>query len=120
MPHRVLIVDDEPHWRGVLAHYLDRLGYETLQAEDLRQAIDQTIAQRPDVIVTDLWLPDMNAVDAVVVLKQDPFTSKIPVVVLTGMEDVRWQEKALQAGVIKYLVKPISLSELGAVVKSLG
>jgi CheY-like chemotaxis protein len=84
------------------------------------QAIDQAIAQRPDVIVTDLWLPDMNAVDAAVAFKQDPFTSKIPVVVLTGMEDVRWKEKALQAGVIKYLVKPISLSELGAVVKSLG
>jgi CheY-like chemotaxis protein len=119
MAHRVLIVDDEPHWRGVLALYLDRLGYETLQAEDLRQAIDQATAQRPDVIVTDLWLSDMNAVDAAVALKQDPFTSKIPVVVLTGMEDVRWKEKALRAGVIKYLVKPISLSELGAVVKSL-
>ena len=120
MTYRVLIVDDEAHWRAVVALYLDRLGYEILQAEDLRQAINQAIAERPDLILTDLWLPDMNAVEAAVILKQDPFASKIPVVVLTGVQDRGWKEKALQAGVIKYLTKPISLSELGAVVKSLG
>jgi CheY-like chemotaxis protein len=72
---------------------LDRLGYEILQAENLRQAINLAIAERPDLIVTDLWLPDMNAVEAAVALKQDPFASKIPVVVLTGCARCRLERK---------------------------
>ena len=119
MAHRILIVDDERDCRSVVALYFDRLGYETLQAEDSAQAISKTIDEQPDVIVTDLWLPEMNGIEATVALKRDPYTSKIPVVVLTGVADAHWKEEALKAGVSKYIVKPISLSELGAIVKTL-
>ena len=119
MAHRILIVDDEGDWRSILALYLDRLGYETLEANDSGQAICKTLNERPDLIVTDLWLPDMNGIEATVALKRDPYTSKIPVVVLTGVADAHWKEEALKAGVTEYLVKPISLAELGAIVKSL-
>jgi len=112
--HRILRVDDERGWRSIVALYFDCLGYETLPAEDSAQAICKTIDEQPNLIVID-----MNGIEATVALKRDPYTSKIPVVVVTGMADARWKEEALKAGVSKYIVKPISLSELGAIVKTL-
>jgi DNA-binding response OmpR family regulator len=61
----------------------------------------------------------MIAVDATVILKQDPATSGIPIVVLTAMTVEEWKTKALKAGVTKYLVKPISRRELTEAVRTL-
>ena len=65
------------------------------------------------------YLPDMNAVDATVLLKQDPATSGIPIVVLSAMILGEWKTKALKAGVAKYLIKPISRAELIETVRTL-
>jgi CheY-like chemotaxis protein len=61
----------------------------------------------------------MNAVDATVLLKQDPATSGIPIIVLTAMTVGEWKTKALKAGVAKYLIKPISRRELIEAVRTL-
>ena len=61
----------------------------------------------------------MNAVDATLILKQDPATSGIPVVVLTAMTLGEWKTKALKAGVAKYLIKPISSPDLTEAVRTL-
>src|SRR5262245_48483797 len=81
--------------------------------------ISKALAERPNLIKTDLYLPDMTAVDATVMLKQDPATSDIPIVVLTAMTTGEWKTKALKAGVAKYLIKPISRSELTEAVLTL-
>ena len=61
----------------------------------------------------------MNAVDATVILKQDPATSGIPIIVLTAMTVGEWKTKALEAGVAKYLIKPIFPPELTDAVREL-
>ena len=61
----------------------------------------------------------MNVMDATVILKQDPATSAIPIVVLTSMTVEDWKTKALKAGVAKYLIKPVSPLELTEVVRTL-
>ena len=83
-------------------------GMKSHGLEILAQGISKALAERPDLIITDLYLPDMNAVDATVILKQDPATSGIPIVVLTAMAFGDWKTKALKAGVAKYLIKPVS------------
>ena len=60
----------------------------------------------------------MNAVDATLILKQDPATSGIPIVVLTAMAVGDWKTKALKAGAAKYLIKPVSPPELTEVVRT--
>jgi two-component system, cell cycle response regulator DivK len=91
---------------------------ETALAGNLAQGISKALAERPDLIITDLYLPDMNAVDATVILKQDPATSGIPIVVLTAMAVGEWKTKALK-GAAKYLIKPVFLPELTEVVRTL-
>lgn len=119
MAQKILIVEDNSDLSQLLAFYLKDAGYETSRARNSAQARSKAFAERPDLIITDLYLPDMNAVDATVILKQDPATSGIPIVVLTAMTVGEWRHKALKAGVAKYLIKPISPNELTEVVRTL-
>jgi two-component system, cell cycle response regulator DivK len=119
MTQKILIVEDNSDLSQLLAFYLNDAGYETSRAGNLTQGISKALAERPDLIITDLYLPDMNAVDATVILKQDPATSAIPIVVLTAMAFGEWKSKALKAGVAKYLIKPVSPLELTELVRTL-
>ena len=119
MTQKILIVEDNPDLSQLLALYLSNAGYEISLARNLAEGISKALAERPDLIITDLYLPDMNAVDATLILKQDPATSGIPIVVLTAMTFGEWKTKALKAGVAKYLIKPISPPELTEVVRTL-
>jgi DNA-binding response OmpR family regulator len=119
MAQKILIVEDNSDLSQLLAFYLSDAGYETSRAQNSAQGISKALAERPDLKITDLYLPDMNAVDATVILKQDPATSGIPIVVLTAMTVGEWKTKALKAGVAKYLIKPISPPELTEVVRTL-
>src|SRR5215831_6231508 len=119
MAQKILIVEDNSDLSQLLAFCLNDAGYETSRAENLVQGISKALADHPDLIITDLCLPDMSAVDATVILKQDPATSGIPIIVLTAMIVGEWQTKALKAGIAKYLIKPISLPELTEAVRTL-
>src|SRR5215831_18148532 len=103
MTQKILIVEDNPDLSQLLAFYLNNAGYEISRAKNLTQGISKALAERPDLIITDLYLPDMTAVDATVILKQDLATTAIPIVVLTSMTVGDWKTKALKAGVAKYL-----------------
>jgi DNA-binding response OmpR family regulator len=119
MAQKILIVEDNSDLSQLLAFYLNDAGYETSRAGNLAQGISKALAERPNLIITDLYLPDMNAVDATIILKQDPATSGIPIVVLTAMAVGEWKTKALKAGAAKYLIKPVSPPELTEVVRTL-
>ena len=119
MAQKILIVEDNPDLSQLLAFYLSDAGYEISRARNSAQGISKALAERPDLIITDLYLPDMNAVDATLILKQDPATSGIPIVVLTAMTVGEWQTKAVNAGVAKYLIKPISRTDLTEAVRTL-
>ena len=119
MAQKILIVEDNPDLSQFWAFYLSDAGYETSRAGNLTQGISKALAERLDLITTDLNLPDMNAVDATVILKKDPATANIPIVVLTAMAVGDWKTKALKAGAAKYLIKPVSPPELTEVVRTL-
>src|SRR5262245_5825285 len=119
MTQKILIVENNSDLSQLLAFYLNNAGYEISRARNLTQGISKALVERPDLIITDLYLPDMTAVDATVMLKQDPATYDIPIVVLTAVTVEEWKTKALKAGVAKYLIKPISRSELTEAVRTL-
>jgi DNA-binding response OmpR family regulator len=119
MAQKILIVEDNSDLSQLLAFYLNDAGYEISRAGNSAQGISKALAEQPNLIITDLYLPDINAVDATVILKQDPATSGIPIIVLTAMTFGEWKTKALKAGVAKYLIKPVSPPELTQVVRTL-
>src|SRR5262245_23311022 len=98
MAGKILIVEGNFRFAEVLAANLNEAGYETSWAANLAQGVSKGITELPDLILTDLNLPDMIAVEAITILKHIPITSKIPIVVLTADTARRWKTRALKAG----------------------
>jgi DNA-binding response OmpR family regulator len=117
MAAKILIVEDNSRLAESMAVCLNEAGYETAWAKNSAQGIRKALRERPDLIITDLHLPDMVAIEAIKILKNDPPTSCIPIVVLTAESGRQWKTKALKAGAAEYLLKPISPGELLKVVR---
>ncbi|QGZ54136.1 sigma-54-dependent transcriptional regulator [Paraburkholderia acidiphila] len=115
MPH-VLIVDDDAQTREALAAVVSEDGLTTAQAGDLREARIQLVRQMPDVVFTDLKLPDGSGTDLFEDL--DP-RSGVELVVITGHASVETAVDALKSGAIDYLVKPINLQRVKAILNRL-
>jgi CheY-like chemotaxis protein len=106
---KVLVVEDNAHWRKLLTMVIQRSGYEVLQAADGIEAIEKATAARPDLILMDLGLPKMTGDAATAVLKANPATRDIPVVIQTAYT---FTENAVTAGAAEILQKPIELTEI--------
>jgi DNA-binding response OmpR family regulator len=117
MAGKILIVEDNSRFAETLAVLLNEAGYETSLATDSGQGIKKALIERPDLILTDLSLPDMTAVEATTILKKIPSTSGIPIVVLTAETARQLRTKALKAGAAEYILKPASLRDLLKVVR---
>jgi len=117
MAAKILIVEDNFRLAESMAVCLNEAGYETSWARNSAQGIRKALREVPDLIITDLNLPDMIATEAITILKNEPTTSGIPVVVLTAESGRQWKTKALKAGAAAYLLKPISPGSLLKVVR---
>jgi DNA-binding response OmpR family regulator len=116
MAGKILLVDDNSRLAESLAAFLNEAGYETSLATNSGQGIGKALTEHPDLILTDLNLPDMTAVEAITILKKIPFTSGIPIVVLTAETARHLKTKALKAGAAEYLLKPTSPRDLVKVI----
>jgi DNA-binding NtrC family response regulator len=117
-PARVLLVDDDPHVRKLTRMLLVLQGFEVDEASSGREALDRFDLERPDVVITDYFLPDENGGDLVARLRaHDP---TVPVVVISGGLDAG-APIAKIAGVFGTLQKPFSSEDLvGAIRGALG
>ncbi|RYG79716.1 response regulator [bacterium] len=106
---RVLVVEDDAAIRGVLRTLLGSSGYRVEEAETVRQALVQVRANRPDLVLLDLGLPDGDGQELVRELRA---FSTVPVVVLTARAAEREMIRALDGGADDYVVKPFQAGEL--------
>lgn len=112
---RVLVVDDEPTVREVVATYLARDGYEVEVLGDGGAVLDTIAVFAPDLVVLDVMLPVRSGFDLVRELRT---TSDLPVILLTARSDETDRVLGLELGADDYLVKPFSARELAARVRS--
>ena len=112
---RILVVEDFVDARELVALCIRRLGYEVFEAVDGIEALQQATAVHPDLILMDLSMPRMDGLEATAHLKQDPATRDIPVIVFTAHAAPAQHDKALEAGALEVLLKPINLMALGEI-----
>ncbi|WP_327130139.1 response regulator [Streptomyces sp. NBC_01343] len=106
---RVLLVDDEPQLVRPLVISLKARKYEVESAQDGGAALDAVAACRPDVVLLDLGLPDMDGID---VIKRLRVWSKVPILVVSARHGSEDKVRALDAGADDYITKPFSMDEL--------
>jgi two-component system response regulator MprA len=114
---RVLIVDDDRSLREALRRALVLGGYETVSAENGREALSQVTDAGPDAVVLDIGLPDLDGLEVCRRLRQEG--NRIPVLMLTARDAIEDRIDGLDAGADDYLVKPFDVGELKARLRAL-
>ncbi len=109
---RILIVEDNPDNRTLLTDILTALEYTVIEATDGEQGVAKATEERPDLILMDLSLPQMDGWTATRHIKANAALAYIPVIALTAHAMIGDREKALEAGCDDYISKPIDLREL--------
>ncbi len=109
---RILLVEDNAMNRDMLMRRLMRKGYEILVAEDGAQAIETAREERPDLILMDMSLPEIDGWEATRRIKADDVTRAIPVIALTAHAMAGDRARALEAGCDDYEAKPVDFARL--------
>jgi two-component system, OmpR family, KDP operon response regulator KdpE len=107
----VLIVEDDDETRAVLVRELTGRGYRTTEAANGRTALERWEARRPDVVLLDLGLPDMDGLQLIRRIRRD---ARTPIVILSGRYEEREKVEALERGADDYVTKPFGVDELNA------
>ena len=107
----VLVVEDDDETRRVIARELGARGYRVEQAADGRSALDHWERHRPDVVLLDLGLPDIDGLRVINRIRREATT---PIVILSGRYEEREKVEALERGADDYVTKPFGLDELNA------
>jgi CheY-like chemotaxis protein len=117
-PARILIVDDEPLNVDYLEQELESLGFVTQTASNGVEALERVAAAPPDLVLLDVMMPEMDGISALRVLKGDPETRLIPVVLMTALNAVEDRVRGIEAGADDFLSKPVDDRELVARIKT--
>ena len=114
----VLVVDDLKAQLNLISSYLEQEGFLVMTADNGNEALQKATTESPDLVITDLVMPEMSGLEFCRKLKKDPNTANIPVIACTTKDrdiDKKWAKKQ---GVVAYLVKPFTKEEIITAVKN--
>jgi DNA-binding response OmpR family regulator len=112
MPHSILAVDDERDVTELIRFHLSRAGYEVLTASSGREAIETIRCCRPDLVLLDLMLPDIDGFGVCEILRRNAATAAIPIMILSAWATTDARHLGLELGALDYVTKPFSPSDL--------
>ncbi|WP_221349587.1 SpoIIE family protein phosphatase [Streptomyces beigongshangae] len=115
---RVLVADDNADMRDYLTRILTGAGYRVDTVEDGAQALEAVRAQAPDLVISDVMMPELDGLSLVAELREDPRTASVPALLLSARAGQEASIEGLQAGADDYLVKPFAAAELLARVRA--
>ena len=119
MKPKILVVDDEPDVVQLIDYNLKAAGYDVTTAADGDEALKKARSTAPDLIILDLMLPEVEGLDVCKILRREPSTSGIPIVMLTAKASETDRVLGLELGADDYVTKPFSPRELVLRVKRL-
>ncbi len=112
---QILIVDDEPEWIKVLSLFLRKQGYKVMEATNGKDALHALSGFKPDLILSDVRMPDMNGFDFLDQVRRTTKNAKTPVVFLSAVDDYDAKKVARDLGAADYLVKPFDETDVLAI-----
>jgi DNA-binding response OmpR family regulator len=116
---RILVVDDEPNLAWAIERCLRDEGYEVITAANGIEALKVAERHRPDLIILDVVMPQMDGLQACSRLRRDPNLAATPILFLTGLGTIKCRIQGLDEGGDDYMIKPFDAEELGAHVRAL-
>ena len=119
MSNHILIVDDQPDLAGMMADLLADAGYATRTAADGRAALAEVQADPPDLLLLDVQMPELDGFEVAAMLKSDPATAAIPIIMVSAHEGRGSRLVGLESGAEDYLGKPVDPAELIAKIRNL-
>ena len=114
----ILVIEDDPLFRDMIQMALDESGFDVLQAAHGRAGLAMAQEHRPDVIISDVQMQEMDGYAVLAALREDPETATIPIILMTGMPDDVGMREGMSLGADDYLPKPFSISDLLATVNA--
>lgn len=112
MKRKILLVDDDATLRELLADSLEREGFTVLQASNGEEGLAAALAHKPDVIISDIVMPEMNGWELCQILRTLPSAKAIPFIFLTSLDQAPEKVLALRLGADDYLTKPFHLDTI--------
>lgn len=114
---KILMVDDDVDFCAAVKLLLESKSYEVVLSYDGKEGLEKARAVGPDMVILDVMMPEMNGYDVCVVLKADPELSRIPVILLTAVDQAMFKtaytkEMGLMTEADDYIAKPVDSSEL--------
>lgn len=108
----IMVIDDEPAFLDVLSEILETKNYNVLTFSGALKALDFLQKQKPDLILTDIMMPDMDGLTLIRALRTRPEFSDLPIIVISAHAGPKDEARTLIAGANAYLAKPFTASEL--------
>ncbi len=109
----VLVVDDDATMRIIIRHSLRKVGFQVVEAADGELALELFQAQRPDIVLLDVMMPNMNGYEVCRTMRNMPHAEHTPILMVTGLDDLESIDEAYQAGATDFITKPITYALLG-------
>jgi len=119
MPEKILIVDDDAETLRLIGMMLERQGFEVIRLNNGIQASEVASSQKPDLIVLDVMMPDMDGYQVTRQIRSEPSLMDIPILMFTAKSQVNDKVVGYEAGVDDYLTKPVHPAELVAHIRAL-
>jgi CheY-like chemotaxis protein len=116
---KVLIVEDHPHMRDLLGLIVDRMGYVPVVAREGEEGVEKAIAEKPNLILLDMIMPEMDGREVARTLRANPETKEIPILAITALHRSHDLKVCLLAGCNAYIVKPSGVRDLQAKIREL-
>ena len=114
MKYKVLAVDDEPDVLKLVEMALQVEGYKVIRATCGKEALELAEKEKPNVILLDIMMPDMDGIEVFKRLKNKEETAQIPVIMVTGVSEKENIKKLLDEGVKYYIIKPFDFTDLSS------
>ncbi|BFN37702.1 PleD family two-component system response regulator [Fidelibacter multiformis] len=114
---KILVVDDEENIRKLVNYNLILDGYDVIMAVDGKEGLEKAIQEKPDLILLDIMMPEMDGLEVCSRLKKNPETRDIPIFMLSAKGQMQDLEDAFDVGADNYITKPFDVDKLSEIIQ---